>query len=62
MNAALLSHPKLICTPHLGASTNEAQWRVAKEIAEQIVSLNEGKGLNGAVSHRKLITGGIFFL
>ncbi len=37
-------------TPHLGASTNEAQSRVAVEIAEQFVSMVEGKSLFGAVS------------
>lgn len=31
----LLSHPRVIVTPHLGASTEEAQNRVAFEIAEQ---------------------------
>ncbi|KAG8236436.1 hypothetical protein J437_LFUL016963 [Ladona fulva] len=35
----LLEHPNVICTPHLGASTKEAQQRVAVEIAEQIVQL-----------------------
>ncbi len=31
----LLKHDKVICTPHLGASTAEAQVKVAIEIAEQ---------------------------
>lgn len=31
----LLKHPRVIVTPHLGASTEEAQNRVAFEIAEQ---------------------------
>jgi len=34
----LMSLPNLICTPHLGASTKEAQDKVAKDIAEQIVN------------------------
>jgi D-3-phosphoglycerate dehydrogenase len=34
----LLSRDDVICTPHLGASTEEAQERVALEIAEQVVS------------------------
>ena len=37
-------------TPHLGASTAEAQSRVAVEIAEQFVDMVEGKRLFGAVS------------
>jgi len=32
----LFGHEKLICTPHLGASTNEAQENVAIQVAEQI--------------------------
>ena len=31
----LVMHEKVICTPHLGASTDEAQVKVAIEIAEQ---------------------------
>ena len=34
-NYALLNHPNVIATPHLGASTEEAQARVALQIAEQ---------------------------
>ncbi|MEK9661463.1 MAG: phosphoglycerate dehydrogenase, partial [Alphaproteobacteria bacterium] len=33
---ALFGHPNLVCTPHLGASTTEAQVNVAIQIAEQI--------------------------
>jgi D-3-phosphoglycerate dehydrogenase len=32
----LFNHPKLICTPHLGASTDEAQVNVAIQVAEQM--------------------------
>jgi D-3-phosphoglycerate dehydrogenase / 2-oxoglutarate reductase len=32
----LLAYDNVICTPHLGASTEEAQERVAVEIAEQV--------------------------
>lgn len=37
----LIRHPKVIVTPHLGASTDEAQIRVAVEIAEQFIALAE---------------------
>jgi D-3-phosphoglycerate dehydrogenase len=37
-DSALLQHPHVICTPHLGASTHEAQDRVAEQIAEQVVA------------------------
>lgn len=32
----LFGHPNVICTPHLGASTSEAQVNVAIQVAEQI--------------------------
>jgi D-3-phosphoglycerate dehydrogenase len=32
----LIEHPNLICTPHLGASTEEAQTAVAVQVANQI--------------------------
>lgn len=35
----LLKHPKVVATPHLGASTKEAQVRVAVEVAEQFIAL-----------------------
>ena len=46
----LVKHPKTLCTPHLGASTTEAQLRVAREIAEQIVDAVNGKPMFGLVS------------
>lgn len=32
----LFGHPKVVCTPHLGASTTEAQVNVALQVAEQM--------------------------
>ncbi|XP_077977975.1 D-3-phosphoglycerate dehydrogenase-like [Glandiceps talaboti] len=49
-NRDLIDHPNLIATPHLGASTTEAQLRVAEEIAEQFVDLVKGKRLEGGVN------------
>lgn len=37
----IIKHPKVVATPHLGASTGEAQIRVAVEVAEQFVALTE---------------------
>ena len=35
----ILLHPQISLTPHIGASTTEAQDRIATELAEQIVTL-----------------------
>ncbi len=35
----LLSHPKVLATPHIGGSTIEAQDRIGVELADQIISL-----------------------
>lgn len=35
----VIKHPKVVATPHLGASTAEAQVRVAVEVAEQFIAL-----------------------
>ncbi|MCE5236200.1 MAG: D-2-hydroxyacid dehydrogenase [Eubacteriales bacterium] len=35
-NAALYGHPKVSCTPHIGAATGEAQKRIGAEIVELI--------------------------
>ena len=36
LESPLMVHPKVVCTPHLGASTLEAQENVALQIAEQM--------------------------
>jgi D-3-phosphoglycerate dehydrogenase len=37
-NKSLLSHPKIACTPHIGAATLEAQDRIGLELADLIVN------------------------
>ncbi|XP_075772433.1 D-3-phosphoglycerate dehydrogenase isoform X1 [Pelodiscus sinensis] len=51
---ALVNHPNVICCPHLGASTREAQRRCGKEIAQQFVGLALGTALAGAVNGQAL--------
>ncbi len=46
----LLGNPRIILTPHLGASTAEAQERVAIHVAEQIVDIFSGKPARYAVN------------
>ncbi len=42
--------PKVIATPHLGASTEEAQIAVAVDVARSIVDYFQGKGTKNAVN------------
>lgn len=48
--SALLRHPRVISTPHLGASTEEAQIAVAVDVAQSIVDFFAGKGTRNAVN------------
>ena len=43
----LFNHPNVICTPHLGAATTEAQVNVAIQVAEQMADFL----VNGAVTN-----------
>ena len=47
---ALRSHPKVVLTPHLGASTTEAQEKVAVRIAEQIAAYLTDGAVRNAVN------------
>lgn len=49
-NFDLVRHNSVICTPHLGASSIEAQNRVAVDIADQIVKFVKFGKLEGGVS------------
>lgn len=46
---SLVQHPNVICTPHLGASTYEAQENVGVQIAQQFVDMFAGKGIRNQV-------------
>jgi D-3-phosphoglycerate dehydrogenase len=46
----LLDAPNTLLTPHLGASTAEAQVRVAEEVAAQIVDVLDGRSARYAVN------------
>uniref|UniRef100_T1JC31 D-3-phosphoglycerate dehydrogenase n=1 Tax=Strigamia maritima TaxID=126957 RepID=T1JC31_STRMM len=49
-NFTLIQHPKVICTPHVGANTAEAQLEVSKQMALQIVDFVNHKALTGVVN------------
>jgi D-3-phosphoglycerate dehydrogenase len=46
----LVQHERVICTPHLGASTGEAQEKVGVEVAEQLVAFAERGEVRNAVN------------
>ena len=46
----LVRHPKVITTPHLGASTQEAQKEVAVEVAEQVLAVLRGEPARNTVN------------
>lgn len=46
----LVSHPKVVGTPHIGAQTVEAQSRAANDIAEEVLAALEGKTLRWKVA------------
>jgi len=49
-SSKLLNHPKIVCTPHLGASTDEAQELVAIQISEQIIDYFKENKITAAVN------------
>ncbi|MEK7706131.1 MAG: hydroxyacid dehydrogenase [Myxococcota bacterium] len=49
----LVRHPNVICTPHLGASTREAQVLVSPAIAEQMVAYAKDRTVRNAVNTPK---------
>jgi D-3-phosphoglycerate dehydrogenase len=44
-DARLLAHPKVIATPHIGASTQEAQQRAGRQVVEEVLRALAGKPL-----------------
>ncbi|MBI4342391.1 MAG: phosphoglycerate dehydrogenase, partial [Candidatus Omnitrophica bacterium] len=49
-NNPLLKLDQVVCTPHLGASTQEAQLNVAVEVAKQVADALLGRGIRNAVN------------
>lgn len=49
-NSILFEEDNIIVTPHLGASTTEAQALVAKDVAEQVIAVLQGQPARYAVN------------
>lgn len=47
---ALVNHPHVICTPHIGAQTMEAQQRAASDIASEVLAALNGETLRWKVA------------
>jgi len=47
---ALVSHPHVVCSPHIGAQTAEAQIRAADDIANEVLAGLDGKPLRWKVA------------
>lgn len=50
MDLPLLHNPRVVVTPHLGASTEEAQMRVAIDVVEQLRDMMEGRPARSPVN------------
>ncbi len=46
----LVTHPKVIATPHIGAQTSEAQERAAQDIADEVLAALQEKALRWRVA------------
>ena len=46
----LFGHPNVVCTPHLGASTSEAQENVALQVAEQMADYLVSGAITNAIN------------
>lgn len=49
-DSELLTNPNIVVTPHLGASTVEAQEKVAQEVSAEIIEILEEKNIQHAVN------------
>jgi D-3-phosphoglycerate dehydrogenase len=47
--SALVAHPNLVATPHIGAQTIEAQERSAEDIANQVINALRNEPLSSRI-------------
>ncbi|ALC81447.1 MULTISPECIES: phosphoglycerate dehydrogenase [Bacillus] len=46
----LVDHPNVVATPHLGASTKEAQLNVAAQVSEEVLQYAKGQPVHSAIN------------
>ncbi|MFQ5408911.1 MAG: NAD(P)-dependent oxidoreductase, partial [Anaerolineales bacterium] len=49
-SAALVQHPNVVATPHVGAQTREAQDRAGEDIADEVLAALRGDELRWRVA------------
>ncbi|MDR5693718.1 MAG: phosphoglycerate dehydrogenase [Armatimonadota bacterium] len=49
-DSPLVGHPRVVATPHLGASTEEAQRAISLEVSRQVLAALRGLPVKGAVN------------
>ncbi|MGH2351614.1 MAG: phosphoglycerate dehydrogenase [Chloroflexota bacterium] len=60
--SALLGHPKVVVTPHLAASSREAQVEVSTDVARLVLACLRGEHVSGAVNAPLRVAGDIEFI
>jgi D-3-phosphoglycerate dehydrogenase len=61
-NRALVEHPRVVVTPHLAASSREAQQEVATDVARLILACLRGEHVSGAVNAPLRVAGDLEFI
>jgi D-3-phosphoglycerate dehydrogenase / 2-oxoglutarate reductase len=60
--STLIEHPRVVVTPHLAASSREAQQEVATDVARLVLACLRGEHVSGAVNAPLRVAGDIEFL
>ncbi len=51
VNESLLLHPNVVATPHIAASTTEAQFNVAQQVSEDVCNVLQGNPARNALNY-----------
>ncbi len=61
-DSPLIGHPRVVTTPHLAASSREAQQEVATDVARLVLACLRGEHVSGAVNAPLRVAGDIEFI
>lgn len=62
VGSLLIGHPKVVCTPHLAASSREAQVEAGMDVARLVLACLRGEHVSGAVNAPLRTPGDIEFI